>query len=132
MRRSLVFPKGLLLLAASAACGASPPPAEGRGFAELVQAASERPLVAGFVVVDGVYTTELTAPWDVLQHSVYHAEHGVEVFSVSPDGGLVTTAEGLKIQPDHSHSNSKSRRKAHSFKRFSFWILSSRGKRVCQ
>lgn len=57
----------------------------------------DRPLRVGFLVVDGVYNTELTAPYDVFQHTVFHAEPGMEVFTVSPDGGTVTTFEGLVL-----------------------------------
>lgn len=78
------------------------------GFSGLVEAASKRRLNAGFLVVDGVYNTELTAPYDVLEHSVHHAPKGlgIDVFTVSPSGGTVTTAEGLRIQTDHGFADS--------------------------
>ncbi len=68
---------------------------------------ADRPLRAGFLVVDGVYNTELVAPYDVLQHTAHHAQGhpGIEVFTVSPDGGPVTTAEGLRIQPHHGFAD---------------------------
>jgi transcriptional regulator GlxA family with amidase domain len=66
----------------------------------------DRPLQVGFLIVDGVYNTELTAPYDIFNHSVYATQPdgvpGMETFTVSPDGGTVTTAEGLKIVPDYS------------------------------
>jgi transcriptional regulator GlxA family with amidase domain len=64
----------------------------------------DRALKAGFLIVDGVYNTELMAPWDVLQHTVYHsAPHpGIEVFTVALDEQPITTAEGLRILPDYS------------------------------
>jgi len=64
----------------------------------------DRALRAGFLIVDGVYDTELMAPWDVFQHTVYHsAPHpGIEVFTVAPEGRPVTTAEGLTIVPDYT------------------------------
>jgi transcriptional regulator GlxA family with amidase domain len=70
----------------------------------LADAASSRRLQAGFLIVDGVYNTELTAPYDVLEHSAYHVREGlgIDVFTVSPTGDAVTTAEGLKILPDYS------------------------------
>jgi transcriptional regulator GlxA family with amidase domain len=66
-------------------------------------AATERRLNAGFLVVDGVYNTELTAPYDVLEHTQHHAPGGlgIEVFTVSPRGEPVTSAEGLRILPDY-------------------------------
>jgi transcriptional regulator GlxA family with amidase domain len=63
---------------------------------------ADRLLRAGFLVVDGVYNTELAAPYDVLQHTVFHVQPGVEVFTVSPDGRPVTTFEGLRLSPHYS------------------------------
>src|SRR6185295_8087920 len=59
----------------------------------------DRPLSAGFLVVDGVYNSELAAPYDVLQHTVFHTKPGIEVFTVSPDGQPLTTFEGIRIAP---------------------------------
>ncbi|REJ76729.1 MAG: glutamine amidotransferase [Acidobacteria bacterium] len=63
----------------------------------------EAPLTAGFLIVDGVYNSELMAPYDVLHHTPFHTEPapGVAVFTVSPDGGPVTTFEGLVIDAHH-------------------------------
>jgi transcriptional regulator GlxA family with amidase domain len=65
----------------------------------------DRPLRAAVLVVDGVYNTELAAPFDVFQHTVFHTKPGITVFTVSPDGRPVTTFEGLKLTPDHSFAN---------------------------
>ena len=62
----------------------------------------ERELTVGFVVVDGVYNTELTAPMDILHHTVFHAEHGMRVFTVAPSLEPVASFEGLRIVPDHA------------------------------
>ncbi len=62
----------------------------------------DRALQVGFLVVDGVYNTELTAPYDIFQHTVFHAPPGMEVFTVSPDGAAITTFEGLRLRPHHS------------------------------
>ena len=62
-------------------------------------------LTVGFVVVDGVYNTELTAPMDMFHHTVFHAQPGMRVFTVGrgplPGNGPVTTFEGLRLLPDH-------------------------------
>jgi transcriptional regulator GlxA family with amidase domain len=65
---------------------------------------TDRPLQAAFLVLDGVFNTELTAPFDILHHTVFHTGDlpGIEVFTVSPQGAEVTTFEGLRIQPDYS------------------------------
>jgi len=57
-------------------------------------------LQVAFVVVDGVYDTELTAPLDVLHHSAFHAEPGMRVFLVGPSLDPITSFEGLRILPD--------------------------------
>ena len=61
----------------------------------------ERPLRAGFLIVDGVYNSELMAPYDIFQHTIFHTQPGIEVFTVSPDGEPVTTFEGLVITPHY-------------------------------
>ncbi len=64
---------------------------------------ADRPLRAGFLIVDGVYNSELVAPYDVFHHTVFHTKPrpGMEVFTVSPDGKPVKTIEGLTITPHH-------------------------------
>lgn len=63
---------------------------------------ADRPLTAGFLIVDGVYNSELIAPYDIFHHTVFHTQPGIEVFTVSPDGAPVTTFEGLEIRAHHS------------------------------
>ncbi|MEL6189932.1 MAG: DJ-1/PfpI family protein [Myxococcota bacterium] len=61
----------------------------------------DRPLRAGFLVVDGVYNTELTAPYDIFHHTPFHTEPGIEVFTVAPTRSPIRTFEGLVLQPEH-------------------------------
>lgn len=67
----------------------------------------DRPLQVAFLVVNGVYNTELIAPYDVFQHTrnLDKGQPGMEVFTVSPDGQPIETAEGLVIQVDHSFAD---------------------------
>ena len=76
--------------------------------AQAGPAADDRParspdqtLRAAFLVVDGVYNSELMAPYDVLQHTRFHTDPWIDVFTVSPDGKPITTFEGLRLTPDH-------------------------------
>jgi len=59
-----------------------------------------------FVVVDGVYNSELMAPYDVLQHTVFRdpADY-VATAVVSPDGRPITTFEGIIVQPHYSFAD---------------------------
>jgi transcriptional regulator GlxA family with amidase domain len=90
------------LLLFATACRSSSPlphsPSTGEGEAEA-------PLQVGFVVLDGVYNTELTAPYDIFQHTLFHVTPGMRVFTVAPDLEPVRTFEGLVLQPEFSFEN---------------------------
>jgi transcriptional regulator GlxA family with amidase domain len=64
-----------------------------------------RELHAAILVVNGVFNTELMAPMDVFQHTAFHSEKGIRVFTVSQNLSPVTTFEGLKIIPDYSFTS---------------------------
>lgn len=84
----------------------APIPAEGAAPAQDQPGpATGQTLRAAFLVLDGVYNTELAAPFDVFHHTRFHTQPGLEVFTVSPTGQPVTTFEGLKITPDRSFAN---------------------------
>jgi transcriptional regulator GlxA family with amidase domain len=59
-------------------------------------------LNVGFLVVDGVYNTELTAPMDIFHHTVFHDDVGMSVFTVGPSLAPVTSFEGLRLLPDYT------------------------------
>jgi len=63
---------------------------------------ADRALVAGFLLVEGIYDTELMAPWDVLEHTSAHLPDrpGIEVITVAANRQPVRTAEGLLLMPD--------------------------------
>lgn len=95
------------LLAGPLAAGGKPSPTPPADGAHPAEPPLDRPLRAAFLVVDGVYNSELVAPYDVLQHTRFHTDAerqgpGIEVFTVSPGGEPVTTFEGLRLVPDHS------------------------------
>ena len=59
-------------------------------------------LNAAFLIVDGVYNSELIAPMDVFQHTIFHTDHGIHVFTIAPTMDTITSFEGLNILPDYS------------------------------
>jgi transcriptional regulator GlxA family with amidase domain len=60
-------------------------------------------LNAAFVCLDGVFNSELMAPYDVLQHSVFRdQDNHIRCFIVSPDGAPFETFEGITIDPHYS------------------------------
>ncbi len=73
--------------------------------AETPVAAVDERLHVGFVIVDGVYNTELTAPYDMFHHTVFHTQPGMRVFTVAPSLDAVTSFEGLRVLPDYSFAS---------------------------
>lgn len=55
----------------------------------------------GVLLLDGVYNSELMAPYDVFHHTVFHTERGMRVFTVGRSKAPVRSFEGLRIEPDH-------------------------------
>lgn len=61
----------------------------------------DRALNVGFLIIDGVYNSELVAPYDILQHTIFHTDPGMKVFTISETKDTVTTFEGIRILPDY-------------------------------
>lgn len=57
---------------------------------------------AAFLMIDGVYNSELMAPYDIFQHTIFHTEGGIKVFTVNETIDTVTTFEGLKLIPHYA------------------------------
>lgn len=66
---------------------------------------SFRPANVAFLMLEGVYNTELMAPFDVIHHVMFHVEEPPRVFTVALSSGPVTTFEGLRITPDYTLEN---------------------------
>ena len=56
----------------------------------------------GFLAINGVYNSELMAPYDIFQHTIFHTELGMETFIVSPTLEPIITFEGITITPHYS------------------------------
>lgn len=61
---------------------------------------------AAFLISEGVYNSELMAPYDIFQHTVFHTEGGIKVFTVAQVMDTVRTFEGINILPDYSFGSS--------------------------
>lgn len=71
--------------------------------AEKAEAAGGDVLNVAFLAVETVYNSELMAPYDVIQHTIFRDEsHYMLPFIVSPDGEPITTFEGIEIRPHYS------------------------------
>lgn len=54
----------------------------------------------GILVYEGVYDVEFVAPLEVFQHATGYTKNRLEVFTVAPHGGVLRTADGLRIEAD--------------------------------
>lgn len=67
----------------------------------MAEDASWKPKSIGFLVLEGVYNTELVAPMDVMQHVIGRVEPAPKVFTIGLTKDPVRTYEGLRIIPDY-------------------------------
>ena len=57
-----------------------------------------------FLIMDGVYNTELTAPFDIFQHTIYRDSiKPMNVFMVADTHEPVTSFEGIRMLPDFNY-----------------------------
>lgn len=71
--------------------------------AAKAEAAGGDVLNVAFLAVETVYNSELMAPYDVIQHTIFRDEsHYMLPFIVSPRGQPITTFEGIEIRPHYS------------------------------
>lgn len=57
-----------------------------------------------FLIMDGVYNTELTAPYDIFQHTIFREGiKAMNTFMVANTFDPVTTFEGIRLLPDFNY-----------------------------
>lgn len=62
-------------------------------------------LNVAFLAINGVYNSELMAPYDIFQHTIFHTNPGMKTFIVSPTLDPITTFEGITITPHYAFAN---------------------------
>lgn len=90
--------KSLLILFVLIGCQAT----EEKKSIEIKATAEGQSFNAAFLMIDGVFNSELMAPYDIFQHTIFHTEGGINVFTVNETMDTVTTFEGLKLIPHYS------------------------------
>lgn len=57
-----------------------------------------------FLIMDGVYNTELTAPFDIFQHTIFRdGIKAMNVFTVANTNNPIMSFEGMRILPDFNY-----------------------------
>ncbi|SNZ00198.1 DJ-1/PfpI family protein [Flagellimonas pacifica] len=60
---------------------------------------------AAFLIMDGVYNTEFTAPYDIFQHTQYRKNiKAMNTFTVANTLNPITSFEGVRILPDFDYT----------------------------
>lgn len=58
-----------------------------------------------FLIMDGTYNTELTAPYDIFQHTIFRDSiKPMNVFTVANTDNAITSFEGIRILPDYNYT----------------------------
>lgn len=58
-----------------------------------------------FLIMDGTYNTEFTAPYDIFQHTQYRKNiKAMNTFTVADTKDPITTFEGIRILPDFDYT----------------------------
>lgn len=58
----------------------------------------------GFLIMNGVYNTELTAPYDIFQHTIFRDSiKAMNTFLVANTLEPITTFEGIRLLPDFNY-----------------------------
>ncbi len=59
---------------------------------------------AAFLIMDGVYNTELTAPYDIFQHTIFRDSiKAMNTFMVANTHDAITSFEGIRMLPDYNY-----------------------------
>lgn len=57
-----------------------------------------------FLIMDGVYNTELTAPFDIFQHTIFRDSiKAMNVFLIANTHQPITSFEGIRLLPDYNY-----------------------------
>ena len=57
-----------------------------------------------FLIMDGTYNTELTAPYDIFQHTIFRDSiKAMNVFTVANTDKPIVTFEGMRLLPDFNY-----------------------------
>ena len=57
-----------------------------------------------FLIMDGTFNTEFTAPFDIFQHTIFRDSiKAMNVFTVANTDEPITTFEGVRIIPDYNY-----------------------------
>ena len=85
--------------------GPAPKSSENPGSSESGKAEQSEYYNVAFLIMEGTYNTEFTAPYDIFQHTIYREGiKPMKPFTVANTLDPVTTFEGVRILPDYDYT----------------------------
>ena len=97
----------ILVILFLSACGEKSQPVPEGDFLQIpIRPPELKPgrLNAAFLIMDGVYNTELTAPYDIFQHTIFRDSiQPMNTFLVANTLRPVTSFEGIRLLPDFNY-----------------------------
>ena len=99
----------VLLIFTLLACSSPAEPSEKADTESVALSATPPDVVAGrynvaFLIMDGVYNTELTAPYDIFQHTIFRDSiKAMNTFLVANTMAPITTFEGIQLLPHFNY-----------------------------
>lgn len=95
----------LSILVISTACSEAPLlPVEVSETKRAISLIKENRYNVAFLIMDGVYNTELTAPYDIFHHTIFRDSiKPMNVFTVANTKKPIQTFEGLRLMPDFDY-----------------------------
>ena len=96
----------VFFLALLFSCGSEPKIENEISIPTTVHEAHADRYQVGILIMDGVYNTELTAPYDIFQHTQYREGiKQMDVFMIAEKMEVITSFEGMRILPDYSFTD---------------------------
>ena len=104
-----LFPFYSLCIVVLLSCEPPTPPAADTSSDTPTVTSLRQPLIdsayqVAFLIMDGVYNTELTAPFDIFQHTLFReGVRPMQTWLVADTHDPVTTFEGIRVLPDFNY-----------------------------
>ena len=104
MRQLLILSFSIIILFGCNTKNETAEPVEKRVMPTLV----ENRYNVAFLIMDGVYNTEFTAPYDIFQHTQYRENiKAMNTFTVANTLTPITSFEGIRILPDFDYTKDR-------------------------
>ena len=94
----------VIIILCTVGCNKTPNKEENKVAEKVFPTLKENRYNVAFLIMDGTYNTELTAPFDIFQHTIFREGiKAMNVFTVANTDSSITTFEAMRIIPDFNY-----------------------------